>query len=387
MTLGVFMPGQIALLPWAFILGWIGLSNSIYGLIFVHVIQGISFTTLFCRNYYVNIPDDLIKAARIDGATFWRIFFKIVLPLSPPILIVTVIWQFTGIWNEYLFGVVFTGGRQQPITAALVALQTGEQNAHPYDIASCAVLIAAIPPLLIYFFGGKYFVRGLTQGQSNERPQMATLTITSLRKRFGAVEVLKDINLEAGTGEFIALVGPSGCGKSTLLAMIAGLETVSEGEIRIDGALVNAVAPKDRDIAMVFQSYALYPTMTARQNMTFGMESRGVPRTEQEAAIKRVSALLQIEPLLGRQAGASSRAASGREWRWAARWSAIRSCSCSTSLCRIWTPSCVSTCAPRSRSCISASARPTIYVTHDQIEAMTLGLEDRGHAPGVDLTV
>jgi glucose/mannose transport system permease protein len=164
MTLGVFMPGQIALLPWAFILGQLHLSNSIYGLILVHVIQGISFTTLFCRNYYVSIPDDLIKAARIDGAGFWRIFFKIVLPISPPILIVTVIWQFTGIWNEYLFGVVFTGGRQQPITAALVALQTGQMNAHPYDIASCAVLIGAVPPLLIYFFGGKYFVRGLTQG-------------------------------------------------------------------------------------------------------------------------------------------------------------------------------------------------------------------------------
>ena len=164
MTLGVFMPGQIALLPWAFILGSLHLSNTIYGLIFVHVIQGLSFATLFCRNYYVNIPDDLIKAARIDGAGFWRIFYKIVLPLSPPILIVTVIWQFTGIWNEYLFGVVFTGGRQQPITAALVALQTGQMNAHPYNIASCAVLIGAVPPLLIYFFGGKYFVRGLTQG-------------------------------------------------------------------------------------------------------------------------------------------------------------------------------------------------------------------------------
>jgi glucose/mannose transport system permease protein len=164
MTLGVFMPGQIALLPWAFILGSIGLSNSIYGLILVHVIQGLSFTTLFCRNYYVNVPDDLIKAARIDGAGFWRIFFKIVLPISPPILIVTVIWQFTGIWNEYLFGVVFTGGRQQPVTAALVALSTSQMNAHPYDVASCAVLIGAVPPLLIYFFGGKYFVRGLTQG-------------------------------------------------------------------------------------------------------------------------------------------------------------------------------------------------------------------------------
>jgi glucose/mannose transport system permease protein len=158
------MPGQIALLPWAFILGQLHLSNSVYGLIFVHVIQGLSFTTLFCRNYYVNIPDDLIKAARIDGAGFWRIFLKIVLPLSPPILIVTVIWQFTSIWNEYLFGVVFTGGRQQPITAALVALSTSQMNARAYDVASCAVLIGALPPLLIYLFGGKYFVRGLTQG-------------------------------------------------------------------------------------------------------------------------------------------------------------------------------------------------------------------------------
>src|SRR6516165_3043459 len=148
MTLGVFMPGQIALLPWAFILGAVGLSNTLYGLILVHVIQGISFTTLFCRNYYVNVPDDLIKAARIDGAGFWRIFWKIILPISTPILIVTVIWQFTGIWNEYLFGVVFTGGRQQPITAALVALgSSNAMNAHAYDVASCAVLIGAIPPL------------------------------------------------------------------------------------------------------------------------------------------------------------------------------------------------------------------------------------------------
>lgn len=164
MTLGVFMPGQIALLPWAYILGKLGLTNSVYGLVLIHVVQGLAFTTLFCRNYYVNIPDDLIKAARIDGAGFWRIFRRIVLPLSPPILIVTVIWQFTGIWNEYLFGTVFTSGREQPITAALVALATSGQTARHFDVASSAVLIAALPPLLIYFLGGKYFVRGLTQG-------------------------------------------------------------------------------------------------------------------------------------------------------------------------------------------------------------------------------
>ena len=164
MTLGAFLPGQAALMPWAYVLGNLHLSNTTWGLIFVHCVQGLSLATLFCRNYYLSIPDDLIKAARIDGAGFWRIFFKIILPLSPPILIVTVIWQFTNIWNEYLFGVVFTSGSQQPVTAALVALATAQLNARAYDVICASVLIGALPPLLIYFFGGKYFVRGLTQG-------------------------------------------------------------------------------------------------------------------------------------------------------------------------------------------------------------------------------
>lgn len=164
MLFGVFVPGQLALLPWAYTLGQLGLQNSTSGLVLVHVVQGISFATLFCRNFYVSIPDDLIKAARIDGAGFWRIFRKIILPISPPILIVTIIWQFTGIWNEFLFGVVLTSGKEQPITAALVALASGETNVKNFDVMSAGVLIGALPPLLVYFFGGKYFVRGLTQG-------------------------------------------------------------------------------------------------------------------------------------------------------------------------------------------------------------------------------
>jgi len=164
MLLGVFVPGQLSLMPWAYLLGKIHLTNSVYGLILIHCVQGVSFTTLFCRNFYINIPDDLIKAARIDGAGFWRILWKIILPISPPILIVTIIWQFTGIWNEFLFGVIFTSGTQQPITAALVALGSGGLSVHAYNVASAAVLIGAFPPLLVYFLGGKYFVRGLTQG-------------------------------------------------------------------------------------------------------------------------------------------------------------------------------------------------------------------------------
>ncbi len=164
MTLGVFMPGQMVLLPWAITLGWLGLTNTIAGLVLIHCVQGISFTTLFCRNYYVNIPDELIRAARIDGAGFWRIFRRIVLPLSPPILIVTVIWQFTGIWNDFLFGITFSSGAHQPITAALIGLSAAGTSVHQYNVESAAVLMGALPPLLIYLFGGRYFVRGLTQG-------------------------------------------------------------------------------------------------------------------------------------------------------------------------------------------------------------------------------
>jgi glucose/mannose transport system permease protein len=163
-TLGVFLPEQMKLVPWVIVLRDLGLFNTISGLVLIHVVQGLSFTTLFCRNYYVAIPPDLLKAARIDGAGFFRIFWRIVLPLSPPILIVTVIWQFTGIWNEYLFGVVFTAGRSQPITASLIGMATGGTSVRVYDVMSAGVLIGAIPPLLIYLFGGKYFVRGLTQG-------------------------------------------------------------------------------------------------------------------------------------------------------------------------------------------------------------------------------
>ena len=156
MLLGVFMPPQITLLPWAYVMGKLHLADSIYGLILIHCVQGISFTTLFCRNFYAGVPDEIFRAARIDGAGFWRIFARIVLPLSPPILIVTVIWQFTSIWNEFLYGVVFTSGSEQPVTAALQSAGSGSQSA--------AVLIAALPPLLIYLLGGRYFVRGLTMG-------------------------------------------------------------------------------------------------------------------------------------------------------------------------------------------------------------------------------
>ena len=163
-TLGLFLPQQMRLLPWTIVLRDVGLINTLTGLVMIHTIQGLSFTTLFCRNYYVAIPPELIRAARIDGAGFYRIFWRIVLPLSPPILIVTVIWQFTHIWNEFLYGVTFTTGQQQPVTAALIALATAVADIPQQGVQSAAVIIAALPTLLVYLLGGRYFVRGLTAG-------------------------------------------------------------------------------------------------------------------------------------------------------------------------------------------------------------------------------
>jgi multiple sugar transport system ATP-binding protein len=146
---------------------------------------------------------------------------------------------------------------------------------------------------------------------------MAFLEINSLRKRFGSLEILKGINLTLDKGGFLVLVGPSGCGKSTLLNTIAGLESISAGDIRVDGQPINDLHPSKRDIAMVFQSYALYPNMTVAQNMAFGMEMRGVPKAERDKAVAEVAKTLQIEHLMQRRpsqlsGGQRQRVAMGR---------------------------------------------------------------------------
>jgi multiple sugar transport system ATP-binding protein len=146
---------------------------------------------------------------------------------------------------------------------------------------------------------------------------MASLEVRKVSKKFGTLAALSDVSLHAVDGEFLVLLGPSGCGKSTLLNMIAGLEPVTAGDILIDGRIVNDFAPKDRDIAMVFQSYALYPSMNVHQNMSFGMKVRGIPRARRNAEVLRVASLLQLDALLDRRphqlsGGQRQRVAMGR---------------------------------------------------------------------------
>lgn len=161
---GCFIPFQVVLLPMARTLGFLGLAGSIPGLVLVHVIYGIGFTTLFFRNYYVNIPQELVKAAKVDGAGFFRIFWSIFLPLSLPIIVVTVIWQFTQIWNDFLFGASFSQAGTQPITVALNNIVNSTTGVKEYNVDMAAAIIAALPTLLVYVVAGKYFIRGLTAG-------------------------------------------------------------------------------------------------------------------------------------------------------------------------------------------------------------------------------
>ena len=161
---GCFIPFQVVLLPMARLLGLMGLAGSIPGLIMVHVIYGIGFTTLFFRNYYVTIPIELVKAAKVDGASFFRIFFSIFLPLSLPIIVVTVIWQFTQIWNDFLFGVSFSEAGTQPVTVALNNIVNSTTGVKEYNVDMASAIIAALPTLAVYVIAGKYFIRGLTAG-------------------------------------------------------------------------------------------------------------------------------------------------------------------------------------------------------------------------------
>lgn len=161
---GCFIPFQVILLPMAQTLGWLGLANSTAGLVLVHVIYGLCFTTLFYRNFYQALPQEIIKAARLDGAGFFTIFWRIVLPLSGPITMVTLIWQFTAIWNDFLFGVVFSAGDNQPMTVALNNLVNTTAGVKEYNVDMAAAVLAALPTLLVYAVAGKYFVRGLTAG-------------------------------------------------------------------------------------------------------------------------------------------------------------------------------------------------------------------------------
>jgi glucose/mannose transport system permease protein len=161
---GSFIPYQIMLYPIVILLREMGLYGTLWGLVLVHTIFGMPILTLLFRNYFSSLPEELFKAARVDGAGFWGIYFRIMLPMSLPIFVVAVILQVTGIWNDFLFGVVYTKPELYPMTVQLNNIVNSVQGVKEYNVNMAATLLTGLVPLIVYFLSGKLFVRGIAAG-------------------------------------------------------------------------------------------------------------------------------------------------------------------------------------------------------------------------------
>ncbi len=161
---GSFIPYQVMLYPLVMITRQMGMFGTLQGVIVIHTIFGMPILTLLFRNYFASLPQELFKAARVDGAGFWRIFFEIMLPMSLPIFVVALILQVTGIWNDFLFGVVFAGTQNYPMTVQLNNIVNSAQGTPEYNVNMAATVLTGLVPLIIYFVSGKLFVRGVAAG-------------------------------------------------------------------------------------------------------------------------------------------------------------------------------------------------------------------------------
>ncbi len=164
LMIGAFVPYQIMIYPIVILLRELGLYGGLWGLVLVHTVFGLPILTLLFRNYFATVPEELFKAARVDGAGFWAIFFKIMMPMSLPIFVVALILQVTGIWNDFLFGVIYTKPDLYPMTVQLNNIVNSVQGVKEYNVNMAATLLTGLVPLTIYFISGKLFVRGIAAG-------------------------------------------------------------------------------------------------------------------------------------------------------------------------------------------------------------------------------
>ena len=350
--------------------------NHWWVLVILYPTLTIPFCTWIMIGYFSSIPKELDEAALIDGAGYFQLLTKIFIPVALPGIIAATIFAFTvrlgavplSAGVHHLGRSTGSAGRHRHDADQGRRVQLGpDHDRRPAGRRTAADHLRLPDGLLHRRPDG-----GCHQGIRIPGPAMAQVLLRNVTKMYDETLAVRGIDLDIADKEFVVLVGPSGCGKSTTLRMIAGLEDITDGEVLIGGDVVNDVPPKDRDIAMVFQNYALYPHMTVFENMSFGLRLQESPEGRRSRRGWRTPRASSTSASCWSASRSSSPAGSGSAWRWAARSCAIRRCSCSTSRCRISTPSCASRCAPRSRELHQKVRTTTIYVTHDQVEAMTL---------------
>ena len=313
------------------------------------------------------MPPEPEEAALIDGCSRWKAFVRIVVPqMSSGIAAVAAITMLS-VWGEFLIPLLLT----QTMNAKPVTVQITEyvgKYSTNYPILAAAGVLALIPPALL----------ALSPQQAHHRHAgglvvTGTISLEEVTKHFpGGVVAVNELSLEVEPGEFLVLVGPSGCGKTTALRMVAGLEPVTSGEIRINDRVVTRLPPRNRDIAMVFQNYALYAHMTVRNNMAFGLKMAHMPRSEIRMRVDEAATMLGLTDLLDRKprqlsGGQRQRVAMGRAIvREPAAFLMDEPLSNLDAKLRVEMRGEIIRVQRR-------IAAPTLYVTHDQTEAMTMG--------------
>ena len=362
------MPPIVAVLPIYVMFQHLQLLDTQFALIATYTGVNLPIVVWLTRDFFAGVPLDLEESAEIDGASKFRVFFTIALPLVRSGLAATFMLVFILAWNEFLLALFLTNARAQTMPVLVAAQNTTRGPQWWY-----------MSVLDRHHDRAGHRHRGLpAEAYCARSPRRRGQGIASMRvrleniyKSFGSVEVVKGLNLEVEDGEFLVLLGASGSGKTTALRMIAGLEKVSSGSIRIGDRDVTNVLPKYRDIAMVFQSYALYPHMTVFANIAYPLTVRGQPKADVEPAVKDVARQVQLDMLLDRYPRQLS---GGQRQRVALARAMIRR----PAAFLMDEP--LSNLDAKLRGYMRAELKhmqhqlgiTTLYVTHDQIEAMTL---------------
>ena len=266
----------------------IELINRWWVLLILYPTLTVPFCTWIMIGYFASIPKELDEAALMDGANYRQILTRVFIPVALPGLIAATIFAFTVSWAQFLYPLAFTTSADQLVLPVGIITSLIKGDVFNWGQIMTGALLGAAPPLIIYAFLMDYYIAGPHRRRDEglsapwRRSRFARWSSTSTISRR-----CSGIDLDIADKEFVVLVGPSGCGKSTTLRMIAGLEEITGGEIAVDGEVVNDVPPKDRDIAMVFQNYALYPHMTVYENMSFGLRLQALSEGRDREAGRR----------------------------------------------------------------------------------------------------